>query len=301
MFESAELVSGLLGTRSIFLVQNEECDKVSLRRYAVPLDGTQGEVKSVRGVDRTLAVFECFSASAPKLSLQEISNRIRLAKSTTYRVVSSLEETGYLVRLQDQRYCLSLKFARLGSLAQSTLDVCQVARPVMEALAESSRESVTLFTLEKREFVCLDVVTTPAPLMSLNRPGDRAPLGLGAAALVLMAHLPAAELKTVLPAVARRVKHTQRDLASILAGVRRQHYAVSHGGNIAGISSLSAPIYGADDAVRHSLNVVMPTVRVQGRVAPLLKLLSEAARQVSSRLGANVRTKTVEGRDEVRR
>ena len=91
---------------------------------------------------------------------------------------------------------------------------------------------MTLFSLEKQEFVCLDVVTTPAPFMSLNRPGDRAPLGLGAASLVLLAHLPAAELKAVLPAVARRVKHTQRDLASILGSVRRQHYAVSHGGNI---------------------------------------------------------------------
>ncbi|HEX2828224.1 MAG TPA: IclR family transcriptional regulator [Burkholderiales bacterium] len=241
----------------------------------------------MRGVDRTLAVFECFSAASPKLSLQEISNRIGLAKSTTHRVVSSLEASGYLVRLRDQRYCLSLKFARLGGIAQDTLDVRQAARPFMEALADASGESVTLFSLEKQEFVCLDVVTTPAPLMSLNRPGDRAPLGLGAASLVLLAHLPQAELKAVLPAVARRVKHTQRDLVSILANVRRQRYAVSHGGNIPGISSLGAPVSGADDAVRLSLNIVMPTARVQGRVAPLLRLLREAASQVSSGLGAS--------------
>jgi len=241
----------------------------------------------MRTIRRAFSVLDCFSAATPKLSLQEISNRLRLAKSTTFRLVRTLEDLGYLVRLEDQRFCLSLKLARLGGLAQATLDVCQIARPVMESLARSARESVTLFTIEAQDFICLDVCTTPAPLMSLNRPGERAPLSLGAASLILMAYLPDQTLKGMLPAIARRVRHSQRDLLSILGNVRKQQYAVSHGGSVPGLSALSVPLFSADDTARYSLNIVMPTVRAQGRIAPLLRLLRNAGRKVSTGLGAS--------------
>lgn len=240
----------------------------------------------MRTVRRAFSVFECFSSSTPKLSLQAIASELRLAKSTTFRLVKTLEDLGYLVRLDDQKYCLSLKFVRMGGLAQTTVDVCKIARPVMETLARTSRESVTLFTAEGEEFICLDVVTTPAPLMSLNRPGERAPLSLGAASLVLMAYLPEPALKSMLPSIARRVRHSQRELLSILSTVRKQQYAVSHGGSVPGLSALSVPLFGTDNVVRYALNIVMPTIRVQGRVAPLLDLLRKAGRKVSIGLGA---------------
>jgi len=250
----------------------------------------------MRTIRRAFSVFDCFSDSTPKLSLQEISNGLRLAKSTTFRLVRTLEDLGYLVRLEDQKFCLSLKFVRLGGLAQATLDVCQIARPVMENLARLSGESVTLFTVEGQSFICVDVITTSAPLMRLNRPGERAPLSLGAASLVLMAYLPEQALKSMLPSVARRVRHSQRDLMSILSNVRKQQYAVSHGGSVPGLSALSVPLFTSDDTVRYSLNMVMPTVRARGRIAPLLKLLREAGQKVSTGLGASAMNITTEGR-----
>lgn len=241
----------------------------------------------MRTIRRAFSVFDCFSTARPRLSLQEIAQDLRLAKSTTFRLVKTLEDLGYLVRLTDQRFCLSFKFVRLGGLAQSVLDVCQIARPVMENLARASRESVTLFAIEGLDLICLEVVTTPAPLMSLYRPGERTPLSLGAASLILMAHLPTNGLKRTVPAIARRVRHSQRDLTSILDTVRRQKYAVSHGGSaVPGLSALAVPLFSANDTVGFSLNIVMPTARAQGRIAPLLSLLRKAGQKVSKGLGA---------------
>lgn len=240
----------------------------------------------MRTIRRAFSVLDCFSAAAPRLSLQELSNRLRLAKSTTFRVVHSLEALGYLVRLADQRYCLSLQFARLGGLARDTLDVRQIARPAMEELADLSGESVTLFAVEGGDFVCLDALTTSAPPMSLYRPGERAPLSLGAASMVLMAYLPEDAMRGMLPAVARRMRHTREELRSILSNVRKQQYAVSHGGSAPDLSGLSVPLFSADATVRHSLNIVMPTLRARGRIAPLLKALRKAGQKVSAGLGA---------------
>ena len=53
--------------------------------------------------------------------LQEIADSIELPKSTTFRIVQSLEKAGYLVRLEDQKFCLSFRFTRLAGLVKSTL------------------------------------------------------------------------------------------------------------------------------------------------------------------------------------
>ena len=72
----------------------------------------------MRAVQRILGVFECFSPGHSSLTLQEIVEGIDLPKSTAFRIVQSLRKSGYLVRLHDQRYCLSFRFIRLGGLVE---------------------------------------------------------------------------------------------------------------------------------------------------------------------------------------
>ena len=46
----------------------------------------------MRAVQRIVAVFESFTAQKSSLSLQELSERIALPKSTTFRIAQSLEK-----------------------------------------------------------------------------------------------------------------------------------------------------------------------------------------------------------------
>ena len=96
----------------------------------------------MRSVQRILAVFESFTAEKNSLTLQEIADRIDLPKSTAFRFVQSLEKSGYLVRLEDQQYCLSLRFTRLAGLVKSTLGIREIARPMLAELAEKTKETV---------------------------------------------------------------------------------------------------------------------------------------------------------------
>ena len=91
----------------------------------------------MRGVGRTMAVFDCFTEDRPSLNLQSIANRVGLPKSTTFRLVQSLEQAGYLVRLENQEYCLSHKFVRLAGLVQISADIRAIARSVMEEAARA--------------------------------------------------------------------------------------------------------------------------------------------------------------------
>lgn len=240
----------------------------------------------MRAVQRTLAIFECFTSERTSLTLQEIANRIRLPKSTTFRLVQSLDEAGYLVRLDNQAYCLSFRVTRLAGLVKSTLDIRQLARVTMMELARKAGETVTLNMSSDGHRVCIDVIDTPSPLMSVTKPGERVRLIDGATAKVLMASLPKKEVQRALAYASKATRRNRADLARELARIREQGYAVTHGERVLGLTAVSAPIVEPDGSARHCITVTGPTVRLQPRESEVVKLVTRAAEDVSRRLGA---------------
>jgi DNA-binding IclR family transcriptional regulator len=240
----------------------------------------------MRSVERALAIFDCFSAAKPTLSLKDFALRLGLAKSTTFRFVQAFEELGYLVRLENNEYSLSFKLVRLAGFVESTLDVRQMGRPLMERLARATSESVTLSTAVGLHRVCIDVVNRPAPLMTVTKVGAHTPLGTGATSLVLMAHLPDAQLKKIVPAAVKQSSYTRRSLLAEISQVRERGYAASHGGRIAGLSGIAAPVLNAEGCGQYCLSIVLPTARVGDRLENLIELATRAGAQLSKRLGA---------------
>lgn len=247
-----------------------------------------GIADMMRAVQRTLAIFDCFMSERTSLTLQEIADRIGLPKSTAFRFVQSLDEAGYLVRLDTQAYCLSFRFTRLAGLVKSTLDIRQLARVTMIELAKKSNETVTLNMVSDRHRVCIEVIDTPSPLMSVTKPGERVRLIDGATAKALMASLPKKELQKALSYASKATGKKRVDLAKELARIREQGYAVTHGERVLGLTAISAPIQDRDGGVRHCITVTGPTVRLQPREREVVKLVTRAAEDISRRLGAEV-------------
>lgn len=240
----------------------------------------------MRTIGRALAVFDCFTTEHPSLSLQDISRCSKLPKTTAFRVVQALEKRGYLARLQNRHYSLSFKFVRLASLVESTLDVRQIAHPVLQKLARACGESVTLSTVEGLDRVCVSVVNTPSPLMTLTSPGEHYPLGIGATSLMLMAYLPQSTLDDVLRAMPRKAGYARKKLLATLKTVRKQGYAVSHGGRVAGLSGVAVPVFDAGGAADYCLSIVLPSARTTARVPQLIDAALAAGADLSRRLGA---------------
>ncbi|HYF17654.1 MAG TPA: IclR family transcriptional regulator [Ramlibacter sp.] len=240
----------------------------------------------MRSVQRILAVFESFSASRNTLTLQEIADRIELPKSTAFRIVRSLEQAGYLVRLEDQRYCLSFRFTRLAGLVKSTLGIREIARPVMAELAGKTGETVAIHTVMGRKRVCIDsLATSSSTLRTVMQPGEQLPLQAGSASKVLMAWMPATALGPLISSAARAAKRPQSELLAELAKVREYGYAVSHGERLQGLSAVSAPIRDMNDEVHYCITVNGPTVRFEGQERDFVKHVRQAADEISLQLG----------------
>jgi DNA-binding IclR family transcriptional regulator len=242
----------------------------------------------IRAVGRALAIFDAYDNDHLSLSLQEIAERIRMPKTTAFRLVNTLERAGFLVRMDNQQYCLSLKVARLGGLVRSTLHIREIARPVMLEVNEQTKETITLNTVVGNERMVLDVVDTPSPLMSMARPGQHMPLLLGAASRILMAHMEPLELERVLKVNTAGVDDFDRAAFDReLARARRQGYALTRGTRVPGLTAIAVPIFDINNRAPYCLAVTGPSVRIDQRDLELADIMITAGRSISNRLGAS--------------
>jgi DNA-binding IclR family transcriptional regulator len=242
----------------------------------------------MRSVQRILAIFESFTPDADSLTLQEIAKRIDLPKSTTFRLVQSLEEAGYLVRLDNQQYCLSFRFTRLAGLVKSTLGIREIARPIVVDLAARTRETVSLQAINGQTRICLDVVNADSRLRSVSQAGEQVALLSGASSKVLMAYMSKETLAPVLTKAARSTRRGKAELTQELQRIREQGYAVSHGERVLGVSAVAAPIRDVGDQVRYCVSVAGPTVRIQSHEPELVRFALDAGHSISLLYGARI-------------
>jgi DNA-binding IclR family transcriptional regulator len=242
----------------------------------------------MRSVQRILAVFESFTPEKNSLTLQEIADKIDLPKSTSFRIVQSLEKAGYLVRLEDQQYCLSFRFTRLAGLVRSTLGIREIARPVMSDLAERTKETVSIHTVVGRNRVCIDSMATASPLRNVIQPGEQVPLLAGSASKVLIAYMSKKDMTPIVNSIARAMDRTAASVLEEMATIRRQGYAVSHGERLLGVSAISAPIKDVQEEVHYCLSVGGPSVRIQLNEKQFTSMVVQAANDISKQFGGRL-------------
>ncbi len=240
----------------------------------------------MRAVDRIFSVLDAFSREHPKLTLQEISDRIELSKATTFRLVNSLSDAGYLVRLEDQRYCLSMKLVRLAGVVASGLGIRDIAHPKMLEIGQVTGETVSLNTVIGMDRVCVDVVESTARIMHIVNLGEHAPLLYGATGKTLLAHLPADEQATVIKTLPREASFTQAQLKAELATIRKQGYTVTGSERVPGSLAISVAIYDMHDRGCYALTVTGPDNRMKEQLERNLKCMLQAQREISSKMGS---------------
>ena len=111
----------------------------------LPLPPSPQDRHFVTALARGLEVLSCFRSGAVLLGNQEIAQRCNLPRSTVSRLTGTLTQLGYLIHVEDSgKYRLGPATLSLGSAALSQHDVRQVARPLMQELADFARAEVSL-------------------------------------------------------------------------------------------------------------------------------------------------------------
>ena len=244
---------------------------------------------SVQSVDRALTVLGIL-ARVGDAGVTEIAAELGVHKSTAFRIVATLESHGMVEQNQDRgKYRLGVGLIRLAGATTARLDVVQEARPVTRRLAAETGETVNIAVLSDQSALYLDQIAGASALQSHNWVGQHIPLHATSNGKVLLSDLDADELDRRVPTLASYTPETitSRDrLRSELRTILQQGYAVAVDELEIGLTAIAAPIHDAHGDVMASLSISGPTFRLDGdRVAGLVALVVDAARDISARLG----------------
>ncbi len=250
----------------------------------------------VQTIERASSILDILGQSASGISIRELSDKIKLPKGTTHRLLSSLSYFGYVRQDSKTRnYLLGLKLVELGQLLLGQLDLRKEAEPFLRELAEKTKETVHLVFLDRNEIVYIDKLETDqnsSGLKMASRVGLRNPAHSSAVGKVLLAHFTEEELKTFVKekGLPKRTDNTITDpnqLKEHLRNVLSQGYAVDDEENEKGIRCVAAPIYNDTGKTVAAISISGPAFRITKKLIQdsLKKQVIETAFKISQRLG----------------
>lgn len=242
---------------------------------------------SVRAVDRALKILMAFTAADHELSVGELLKRVDLSRPTLYRLLHTLEQSGFVVSAgEPQKFHLGPSVAHLVHVWSSSLDIGGTARPMMRRIWERTGETVALFVPQGGYRICVAELPSAQPLSFKRGVGYRERIVLGASGRIILAHT--RNGRNELTAYAAEASTPLDKYAKELELICKRGYAVSKDELIQGAVAVAAPFFSGSGEVAGSIAVFGPSVRLHAaEIESYAKLLIEEAQSLSRALGAN--------------
>lgn len=147
----------------------------------------------ISALARGFNVLRAFRADDQVLSNNEIAQRTGLPKPTISRLTYTLCKLGYLSQDSVGRYRLDPHVLTLGFPVLARLGVREIARPMMQALAEHYGVSVSLGLRDGLHMVFVQRIRSNSPVVLHQDIGTRVPIAKTALGRAYMAGLPTHE------------------------------------------------------------------------------------------------------------
>jgi DNA-binding IclR family transcriptional regulator len=249
------------------------------------------KVYSVPAVQRALDIVEYLVTSPQPRNITELSRYLDIPKSSVFGILQTLRDNGWVEKLEDDRYALTLKLFGLGSAIIASLDLRQQVSPVLRELATQTNITGHLAVLASDEAVYIDKAEVPGAIRLTTYVGSRNPLHSTGMGKALLAWLPEGEVDRIishrgLTAYTPQTISSPVALKAELAKVRRLGYAISIEENEPGVCGIAAPIFDHQGHVVAAVNLGGTILQIKKENLALLgETVARAAGEMSRRLG----------------
>jgi DNA-binding IclR family transcriptional regulator len=168
----------------------------------------------VTALARGLDVLSCFQAGDRALSNREIATRTGLAKSTITRLTYTLTQLGFLKQVEDSgRYRVGPGVLGLGYVALANMKVREMARPLMQDLAEYANGLVSMAVRDRLSMIYVENCRARNTATLRVNVGMQMPIATTSIGRAFLAALPAGERDFLLEQVRKKDPQGWTDLA----------------------------------------------------------------------------------------
>lgn len=231
-----------------------------------PGETTGGRVAGTQAIRRAFAVLDLFREGEGELGVVQVAEELGLTLSTAHRIARALVSEGYLAQSGGrERYRLGLHALLLGQAAQRAMGM-EVAKPVLQRLAEQTQESVNLGLADVDHAVVIQRVESTQALRFSVEVGSTVELHATSMGKALLAFND--DLRRQVEAHERfnqltdKTHGTLTGLLDDLEEVKQRGWSIDDEESMPGVRCVAAPIIGPDGQARAAVAVQAPAVRM---------------------------------------
>lgn len=249
---------------------------------------------TIQSVERAFTILELL-CQKNELGISELSREIGLGKSTIHRMISTLCSKQLVEKTSSGKYRLTFKLFEMGNALINRLGIREEARALLEKMAKTSGETVSLAILDNNEVMYIDRIESTEPLRMGLSIGKHVPAFCTSLGKVMLAYLPEYEREAVLHSKTFSAKYRQltpktiypaKELHEHLRIVAEKGYALDDEEYISGLRCVAAPVFSHEKKVVAAVSIAGPAVRMtHERIAQCIPLVVKTAQELSERLG----------------
>lgn len=224
------------------------------------------------------------------LSVTEVARSLSISKSTTFGILKSLEEEGFLFKdFSTKKYTAGNTLFELSRKILRTTDVAMTARPYLEQLLKRVDETIFLGVREEDTVKVLDVLE-PKKEFKISSPiGTRFSLLGGVMGKIFLSALENEEVRHLLSQKGLR-QYTENSIVSVdvflheIEKIRARGYAVDLEEYLKGMRAIGSLIYSGYYPVAAVWVVGFTSSMSDEKLPDMINNLKNTAEQISTRL-----------------
>lgn len=245
----------------------------------------------IQSVDRAMQVLEILRKEK-KSGVTEIGNKLGVNKSTAFRILSTLEDKGFVEKDDvTSKYKLGIRLIKFSNSVINDLDITKIAKPLLRELVEMTGESAHLCILSKSKAVFIDQVKSSEVINVSAKIGGEEPLYCSAVGKSMIAFLPEKQLNDLID-IQKFIAFTPRTITSRqvlleqLEKIKEVGYAVDDEEINSGVRCIAAPIRNFKGKVVASVGISCPANRVPiESIGQYSEAVKKIATSISGKLG----------------
>ncbi len=253
----------------------------------------QSKGSTVKSLVKALDLLKLFTPVKDEWSVSEMVDTLGYHKSSVQRLVTTLQQEGFLERAHPtlSRFRLGPMVLRLGNVMSQGTDLQRVARPHLERLVDQTQETSHLCVVDRSQCYYLDKIDSKQAIRLSTYIGQRLHLHCSAVGKTLLSGMSVEEVDRIISerGLPRFTDNTITDrdrLLEQLDRIRETGFSFDNEEYEPGLRCVAAPVRNSSGAVVAAVSISGPIQRLRQAVLARHRIhVQEAARAISEKLG----------------
>lgn len=249
------------------------------------------EKYSIKVILKTMELLKCFSPKKSEWTVNELSNKLNINRTTVYRILTTLA-TGGFVQSNPKSGGFRLGSTLIGlSLALfDSMDIRKMSGNVLRELAQETGESVHLTIWYEDRAMLIDQWEGPSDIKVLVPLGKKFPAYCTAMGKIFLSELSEEQLagyflKKELKILTPYTIVDKEELREEVLKVKQKQIAFDFEEYALDIVACAAPVFSYDQRINAAIAVLGPSRRMRMKIDEIAALTQKAGEIISHNLG----------------